>query len=202
MPVGDVLVGDTGSDIKHDDTALSVDVVSITKTTKLLLTSSIPDIELDWSQVLPAVRKCSQSIASVERVARYLTVAKPRGWTSTPRVAIYFFSNSPVKWRLTNVVCSFLGQRCSLQGSLSTITGKTWKPQMRGITPENPSKRTLLTFPVPPSPTSTSLKVGTSVAIMAVVIWNLKWCEQRFGKDQNSERGVSSGFDRATLAMS
>lgn len=29
---------------------------------------------------------------------------KPRGWTSTPRVAMYFFSNSPVKWRLTKVV--------------------------------------------------------------------------------------------------
>lgn len=33
-----------------------------------------------------------------------LTVVKPRGWTSTPRVAMYFFSNSPVKWRLTKVV--------------------------------------------------------------------------------------------------
>ena len=47
MPVGDVLIGDTRCDIKHDDTALSVDVVSITKTTKLLLTSSIPDVELN-----------------------------------------------------------------------------------------------------------------------------------------------------------
>jgi hypothetical protein len=29
VPVGDVLVGDSGGDIKHDDTALAVDVVAI-----------------------------------------------------------------------------------------------------------------------------------------------------------------------------
>lgn len=52
MPVGNVLVGDTGGDIEHDDTALSVDVVSIPQTTKLLLTSGVPDIELDCAQVL------------------------------------------------------------------------------------------------------------------------------------------------------
>ena len=52
MPVGDVLVGDAGSDIEHDDTALAVDVVSITETAKLFLTSSVPDVKLDLAQVL------------------------------------------------------------------------------------------------------------------------------------------------------
>lgn len=52
MPVGNVLVGDTGGDIEHDDTGLTVDVVTITETTELLLTSSVPDIELDVTQVL------------------------------------------------------------------------------------------------------------------------------------------------------
>lgn len=52
VPVGDVLVGDTGSHVKHDDTALSVDVVTITKTTELLLTGSIPDVECDRAEVL------------------------------------------------------------------------------------------------------------------------------------------------------
>lgn len=52
MPVGDVLVGDTGSNIEHDDTTLAVDVVTITETTELLLTSGIPDIELDSTIVL------------------------------------------------------------------------------------------------------------------------------------------------------
>ena len=52
VPVGHVLVGNTGGDIEHDDTALSVDVVTVTETTKLLLTGSVPDIELDLAVVL------------------------------------------------------------------------------------------------------------------------------------------------------
>lgn len=53
MPVGNVLVGDTGGNIEHDDTALAVDIVSISQTTKLLLAGSIPHVELDLSKVLP-----------------------------------------------------------------------------------------------------------------------------------------------------
>ena len=52
MPVGNVLVGNTGCDVEHDDAALAVDVVSITKTPKLLLSCGIPDVELDIAQVL------------------------------------------------------------------------------------------------------------------------------------------------------
>jgi hypothetical protein len=52
VPVGDVLVGDTGCDVEHDDTAVAVDIVSITKTSELLLSCGIPDIELDVAQVL------------------------------------------------------------------------------------------------------------------------------------------------------
>jgi hypothetical protein len=51
MPVGDVLVGDTGSHIKHDDTALTLDVVTVTKTTELFLSSGIPDVETDGTKV-------------------------------------------------------------------------------------------------------------------------------------------------------
>jgi len=57
VPVGNVLVGDTGGDIEHDDSTLSVDVVTITKTSKLLLPSSVPDIKLDVAQVLRGVSK-------------------------------------------------------------------------------------------------------------------------------------------------
>jgi hypothetical protein len=56
VPVGDVLVGDARCDIEHNDAALAVDVVSIAKTTELLLSSGIPDIELDGAEVLFAVR--------------------------------------------------------------------------------------------------------------------------------------------------
>jgi hypothetical protein len=52
MPVGDVLVGDAGCHIEHDDTALAVDVVTITKAAELLLTSSVPHVELDLTVVL------------------------------------------------------------------------------------------------------------------------------------------------------
>lgn len=92
MPVGNVLICDTGGDIEHDDAALAVDVVTITETTELLLTGGIPDIELNLAEVLQGVKTSSNGSAHHQ-----LTVVKPRGWTSTPRVAIYFFSNSPVK---------------------------------------------------------------------------------------------------------
>jgi len=51
MPVWDVLVGDTRGNVEHDDTALAVDVVSISQATELLLTSGIPDVKLDLAQV-------------------------------------------------------------------------------------------------------------------------------------------------------
>jgi hypothetical protein len=53
MPVGHVLVCDTRCDVEHDNAALSVDVVSITETAKLLLACRVPDVELDGSEVLP-----------------------------------------------------------------------------------------------------------------------------------------------------
>ena len=52
VPVGNVLVGNSRCDVKHDDTALSVDVIPISETTELLLTCGIPDIELYRSVVL------------------------------------------------------------------------------------------------------------------------------------------------------
>jgi hypothetical protein len=52
VPVGNVLVGDTGGDIEHDDTGLAVDIVAITEATELLLAGGIPDIKLDVAQVL------------------------------------------------------------------------------------------------------------------------------------------------------
>ena len=51
MPVGDVLVGDTGGHVEHDDTALALDIVTITEATKLLLTGSVPHVETDGTKV-------------------------------------------------------------------------------------------------------------------------------------------------------
>jgi hypothetical protein len=47
----DVLLGDTRVYIKHDDTALAVDVVTVTETTELLLAGGIPHVELDLAEV-------------------------------------------------------------------------------------------------------------------------------------------------------
>ena len=55
MPVGDILVCNTGCDVEHDDAALAVDIVSITKTSELLLSRGIPNIKLDVAQVLAGV---------------------------------------------------------------------------------------------------------------------------------------------------
>lgn len=58
VPVGDVLVGNSGGDIKHDDAALSVDVVPVSQTAKLLLTRSVPYVKLDLSEVLGLDQLC------------------------------------------------------------------------------------------------------------------------------------------------
>jgi hypothetical protein len=100
VPVGNVLVCDTGRHVKHDDTAVAVDIITVAKTAELFLAGGIPDIELDGAQVLRLSAYCQRWWGS----GGIRTVVKPRGWTSTPRVAMYFFSNSPVKWRFTKVV--------------------------------------------------------------------------------------------------
>ena len=52
MPIGDVLVSNSGGDIEHDDTTLAIDVVTVSQTTELFLTCGVPDIELDLTKVL------------------------------------------------------------------------------------------------------------------------------------------------------
>jgi len=51
VPVGHILVRDARGNIEHDDTALALDVVAITETTKLLLPGSVPDVEADCAKV-------------------------------------------------------------------------------------------------------------------------------------------------------
>jgi len=51
MPIGNVLVCDPRGDVKHDDTALALDVVAIAQATKFLLSGGIPDVEADGAKV-------------------------------------------------------------------------------------------------------------------------------------------------------
>lgn len=52
MPVWHILVCNTRGHIKHDDTALSVDVITISQATKLFLAGRIPHIKLNAAVVL------------------------------------------------------------------------------------------------------------------------------------------------------
>ena len=52
MPVRDVLVGNARGDVKHDNAALPINVVTISQTAKLLLPCGIPDVEIDLAEVL------------------------------------------------------------------------------------------------------------------------------------------------------
>lgn len=47
VPVGYVLVRDSSRDVKHDNCTLSLDVVTVSETSELLLTRSVPDVEPD-----------------------------------------------------------------------------------------------------------------------------------------------------------
>lgn len=51
VPVGNVLVGDTRRDVKHDDTALALDIVAVTETAKLFLTGRVPHVEANRTKV-------------------------------------------------------------------------------------------------------------------------------------------------------
>merc|ERR1719333_1931301 len=51
VPVGYVLVSHTGGHIKHDDGTLSLNVVTIPESSKILLAGSVPDVETDSSSV-------------------------------------------------------------------------------------------------------------------------------------------------------
>lgn len=75
MPIRNVLIGDSGCDIEHDDTALSVDVVPISETTELLLSCGIPDIELYPSVILEYHKWTGLTQELISR----RTVENPRG---------------------------------------------------------------------------------------------------------------------------
>mmetsp|Transcript_342 Transcript_342/g.396 ORF Transcript_342/g.396 Transcript_342/m.396 type:complete len:107 (-) Transcript_342:155-475(-) len=51
MPSGNILISETRSHIEHNNSALSVNIVAVTKTTEFLLTSSIPAVETDLTPI-------------------------------------------------------------------------------------------------------------------------------------------------------
>ena len=51
MPIGDILVGDATGDIKHDDGALTLDVVPIPEPTEFFLSGGVPHVEFDGTTI-------------------------------------------------------------------------------------------------------------------------------------------------------
>jgi hypothetical protein len=51
VPLGNVFVGDSSGDIKHEDSGIGSNVVSLSESAQLLLASGIPNTQLDWSVV-------------------------------------------------------------------------------------------------------------------------------------------------------
>jgi hypothetical protein len=51
MPVRYVFVGNSGGDIEHDDTALPLNIITISQATKFLLTGGIPHVESEVTEI-------------------------------------------------------------------------------------------------------------------------------------------------------
>ncbi len=51
VPVRDILVCNSAGHVKHNDGALTLDVITVSQSTELLLSGSIPDIEADLTAV-------------------------------------------------------------------------------------------------------------------------------------------------------
>jgi hypothetical protein len=75
MPVGNILIGNAGGDIEHDDAALTVDVVTISQATKLFLTRCVPDVKCDLSKILTVISVPSSESWHIGRQ----TVVNPSG---------------------------------------------------------------------------------------------------------------------------
>lgn len=51
VPIRHVLVGDSRGNIKHDDSTLTLNVITIPQTTELFLPRCVPDVETDGAKV-------------------------------------------------------------------------------------------------------------------------------------------------------
>ncbi|KAH3678749.1 hypothetical protein OGATHE_000017 [Ogataea polymorpha] len=51
VPVWNVLVRDSRGDVEHDDTTLTVDVVTVSQSAEFLLSGRVPDVESDLTEV-------------------------------------------------------------------------------------------------------------------------------------------------------
>jgi len=167
MPIRNILICDAGSDVKHDDTALSVDIISITETTELFLSSSIPDIELDVTQVLPEI----SVLHAVSHLWWITYCAETKRVDFDTKRSIIFLLEFSSQMTLDESGLQFLlAIDSDMLMRTRAVVGqqhRAWNSQQRCLSGG------AQTFPVPPSPTSTSLKVGMLGAPSAIL---MMWC--------------------------
>ena len=78
-----------------------LDIISVSEASELLLPGGVPDVEPDGSSVGVEHEGMDLEGTQLELNKIFGFIS---GLTSTPSVATYFFSNSPVRCRLTKVV--------------------------------------------------------------------------------------------------
>lgn len=96
MPVRHVLVGDARRHVKHDDATLALDVIPVAQTTKLLLASRVPYVENEGAEVGGEAQRVHLNTECGCGRRQALLRSRANRKDDLP---MYFFSNSPVKWR-------------------------------------------------------------------------------------------------------
>jgi len=113
MPVGYVFVGNPGSHVEHNDTALALDIITIPQPTEFFLPGRVPYIKDDVPKVGVKVERvdldtksgCLKgSVHELQRVERDDQACGKSAEVcgqldGVDHLPMYFFSNSPVIWR-------------------------------------------------------------------------------------------------------
>ena len=194
MPGGHVLVRQPRGDVEHDDRALPVDVVAVSEAAELLLPCRVPAVEAQLAPVgrevqrvhLHAHRRCTTrhvraaaagagdwTVQMHSRAARWAAAGEQRGcWcclasASTQQQAkpgAHAHTSSQTRRSDASSQRWSCLRRTSMRSQQLGRQSPACRPSKSGQTSKQTSK--LCSTPVPPSPTSTSLKDGTPSGVV------------------------------------
>lgn len=146
MPIRHIFVGNSGGDIEHDDTALTLNIVTVTQSTKLLLTGGIPDIEANSAIVGCKRQRVDFNTESGWEAPHEIYTRLRKEEAKSQHYRCTFFrihqSNDAVKVIISSI------QTRSRRGCREDIEISN-----------NIHTLTKVVFPVPPSPTVNDLRV-------------------------------------------
>ena len=101
IPFGDVFVGDSSSDIKHENSSMGTNVISFPQTTKFFLSCSIPDGKFDRPMV-----GVKHNGADLDSLGGNISFFK---FTSDVSLDESSFSNSSISDQNNFELCNILG---------------------------------------------------------------------------------------------